>query len=146
MPFTRLACHFVQRLEARPRWLRWLEVSPPSVREADERARRGYVRYQLPSVAVLICAYEGAKYVGASSLVGIWFALAGTAALLWPAGILRLAVASHRAARAKVAVATRLRWLSVGLFALGTVSVVVLAALFALASVATFPGLLQWLP
>ena len=53
----------LQRLEARPRWLRWLEAAPLSFREADRIARRAYLFYQLPCVAVFGEAFDRAGKV-----------------------------------------------------------------------------------
>lgn len=137
----------VQRLEARPRWLRWLETAPPAVRSADERFRRTFVRFQLPCAGLVVCVFAAAKNYGLlapPSIASFWLLLAGMVALSWPVPILRLAVAAHRGANAADGLAARLRALSAGASILGALIVVCLVALVALTARVTLNAGLPW--
>lgn len=112
----------LQRLEERPRWLRWLADAPLAVREADRLARRAYLVYQLPCAIGFVCAYAVPRQLGwlaSSPLVGLWLLALGLAALVWPVYIARLAVAAYRNAGISTgSMASRLRTLAVVSFVL----------------------------
>jgi len=139
---SRVVKRALHRLQAPPRWLRWLEAAPLAVREADRSVRRAYLFYQLPCAALIVFLYAGAKHFGwlaSRPTVALCLLLAGMVALGWPINILRLALAARRSVSAATgALALRLRILAaigfllagllgIGLASLGLVIVVTVA-------------------
>lgn len=142
MQVTLLVERALQRLvEARPRWLRWLEAAPLAVREADRLARRAYLFYQLPCVAVFVCLYSGAKHLGwltSHPIVALWLPLPGIVALVWPVYIVRLALAARQSVASLTGtLALRLRTLAAIGFILAGLIGIALASLVGFVVVVT---------
>ncbi len=141
MKITHIARRLLQRLEARPPWMRWIEAAPLSVREADCLARRAYFLHQLPLVLLFVSLHAGAEHLGwlaSSPSVGLWLLLGGFFALGWPYHIWRLAIAAQRSVGSSTgALALRLRILAIIGFALTGLMVIIFVGLLALVATVT---------
>ena len=141
MQITNIARRLLQRLEARPRWMRWIEAAPLSVREADRVARRAYFLHQVPIMLLFLCLHAGAKYLGwlaSSPSVGLWLLLGGFVALGWPYHICRLAIAAQRSVGSSTGpLALRLRILAIIGFALTGLIVIIFVGFLALVATVT---------
>lgn len=139
MQIMRIVRPLLQRLEVRPRWLRWLEAAPLAVREADRLARRVYLFYQLPCAAVLACLYAGTKRLGwleSHPIIAVCLPFLGVVALVWPVYIARLALAAHRSVASSTGtLALRLRALAVFGFVLVGLIAIALSSLVGLLAV-----------
>ena len=118
------------QLLARPRWLRWLEAAPPSVRKADARFRHSYLSQLFIALLCAIALGAIKQHGGAVPILAtLWLAFLGIAALVWPVSAFQLALVAHRSASIECAISKQLHWFSFGLFAYAVVSAFALIAL-----------------
>jgi hypothetical protein len=132
--FTRLKQRVLRNIYARPRYLRWLEMAPLAVQEADIKARRNYFFCQVPSAVLAVCAHAIAKHLGwlaSRSDLGLLLILISMMALVWPLHFFRLALAAHRnVANTTGSLAFRLRMLAViGFSLIGLISILLTGAI-----------------
>jgi hypothetical protein len=132
--FTRLKQRVQRNIFARPRYLRWLEMAPLAVQEADNKARRNYFFCQVPCAVIAICTHMLAKHLGLLASrpeLGLILLLISMMALVWPVHFFRLAFAAHRnVANTTGSLAFRLRMLAVISFILiGLINILLAGAI-----------------
>ena len=132
--FTRLKQRVLRNIYARPRHLRWLEMAPLAVQEADIKARRNYFFCQVPCALLAVCAHAIAKHLGwlaSRPEFGLLLLLISMMALAWPVHFFRLTLAAHRnVANTTGSLAFRLRMLAViGFSLIGLISILFAGAI-----------------